>query len=217
MQKLFFENCTKNIKKEILSKWYDKVYQLYTSENRHYHSLVHVQSLLNLYQEYQSLIENKQVMILSIFFHDVIYDPKKGDNEEKSNELFQQFASETNLNQSVITKVSEFILATKRKKLFNSNQSLNDENQYENDLKLFLDFDWSILGSDEQTYEQYSKAVHLEYNHLGELYKQKRLAFLGIALQKLTNDKLYLTDFGKKQFLKNSIKNVQNEIKVLSN
>jgi len=69
---------SRKILKEVIEK--------YTEPHRSYHNLSHIYSLLMMAEEYYDFIENPILFELSIWFHDLIYDPSRNDNEEKSAE-----------------------------------------------------------------------------------------------------------------------------------
>ena len=56
----------------------------YSEPHRHYHTLNHIYKML----EYTIDVDNIN-LFLAIVYHDVIYDPKRNDNEEKSIEFFK--------------------------------------------------------------------------------------------------------------------------------
>ena len=56
----------------------------YTEPQRAYHTLQHIEESLVLFASVHHLAENPVDVELAIWFHDVIYDPKASDNEERS-------------------------------------------------------------------------------------------------------------------------------------
>jgi predicted metal-dependent HD superfamily phosphohydrolase len=107
---------------------------------------------------------------LAILFHDIIYDPTSGHNEEDSADFFLKFAKEIRLDDSLAQKVYKYIMATKKHTV----QHSSDE-----DLKLFIDFDMAVLGRPRQCYEVYAGQIRKEYIHVEPLdYCKQRGAFL---------------------------------------
>jgi predicted metal-dependent HD superfamily phosphohydrolase len=98
----------------VVSEWMERILHCHSESQRHYHTLVHLEELL-AYLDVLSQVEpwmmrmaknhkdtnasldqhyhhhHRSVLILSIFFHDIIYDPRSATNEEDSAQLFQQF------------------------------------------------------------------------------------------------------------------------------
>lgn len=58
----------------------------YSEPHRFYHNLDHISSMCEEANRRGVLTDE---LLLSIFFHDIIYDPKATDNEEKSAELYR--------------------------------------------------------------------------------------------------------------------------------
>lgn len=51
-------------------------------------------------------MKNTDIVELAIWFHDVIYDPKRKDNEKLSAELFQEFAAAAQLVSRAVSCVA---------------------------------------------------------------------------------------------------------------
>jgi predicted metal-dependent HD superfamily phosphohydrolase len=56
----------------------------YTSKKRHYHTLLHLDTLLIQLTEVKKKIQNWETILFTLYYHDIIYNPLKSDNEEKS-------------------------------------------------------------------------------------------------------------------------------------
>merc|ERR1711933_275967 len=119
--------------------------------------------------KYSSEIQNVTVVLLSIWFHDIVYDGTRHDNELMSIRVFEVFQKhlfhvfgEENvcnlLTEDMIQKVYAYIDATIR-------HHINEQYAEDNDIKWFLDFDLAILGEEESIYQAYAKNVRQEYIH----------------------------------------------------
>ncbi|WP_198659598.1 hypothetical protein, partial [Nubsella zeaxanthinifaciens] len=62
----------------------------YTSKKRHYHTLLHLDTLLIQLTEVKKKIQNWETILFTLYYHDIIYNPLKSDNEEKSAELAEK-------------------------------------------------------------------------------------------------------------------------------
>ena len=80
-------------------------------------------------------------------------------------------------------------------------------------MQLFMDIDFSILGSSESEYNEYTKGIRKEYSSFPNfLYKKGRLDFLEKMLKK---ENIFLTlEF--KKFEEIARKNILNEINSLN-
>jgi predicted metal-dependent HD superfamily phosphohydrolase len=60
----------------------------YCEPQRHYHTLAHVEHCLGMFDQCKSLVSNPDALELAIWFHDVIFEPGRHDNEALSKELY---------------------------------------------------------------------------------------------------------------------------------
>jgi predicted metal-dependent HD superfamily phosphohydrolase len=175
----------------------------YSETSRFYHNLSHIKSLLNLLESLDGKLQDQNAIRFSIWFHDVIYDPKRNDNEEESAIVASEMLSKFQVNTETIEFVRDLILATKS----HSGRYLSE------DAKLFLDMDLAILGMQEETYQKYSKAIREEYSWVPELqYRRTRRKILESFIDR---ERIYFTNEMKKRFERQARKNIHKEIKSL--
>ena len=143
----------------------------YQEAHRHYHNLEHVLSSLDWLDQlafHDPLIEG------AIWFHDVIYDPTRSDNEVASAHYFESATSPW-LDLETRNEITRLILATDP-----SIPPTGDPLQ-----QLMVDIDLAILGSKPDAYESYRKAIRREYQHVSEPdFKRGRAAILERFLAK---------------------------------
>ena len=60
---------------------------IYAHPSRAYHNLEHIHNMLEKLTESEKLAESPHRIILAIWFHDSVYDPRRTDNELKSAEF----------------------------------------------------------------------------------------------------------------------------------
>lgn len=84
----------------------------YLEPHRYYHNLNHIVSMFNFANENQIELTNEQ--ILAIWFHDVIYDPTRSDNEEQSAKYFQQWCLTQKVCNFEPKIIKQIILDTKQ-------------------------------------------------------------------------------------------------------
>ncbi|TPX36977.1 hypothetical protein SmJEL517_g01023 [Synchytrium microbalum] len=142
--------------KNCLPSWWDTIRSRYSESQRRYHTLSHLKNLLSLLDTYP--VHNPLAVELAIWFHDVIYDPTRHDNEEQSIVVFEKYAVDASIEPTVAEEVTTMIRATISHKL--------PETGVTDDLKLFLDFDLEVLSWLWSDYEEYSKAIRQEYIHM---------------------------------------------------
>ncbi|MEL6654940.1 MAG: hypothetical protein AAFY48_00365 [Bacteroidota bacterium] len=146
------------------SNW-QELEQAYNAPRRHYHNLQHLENLFSLFEQYREQLQEPDVVSWTIWYHDIIYNAKRKDNELRSAELARKRLQQTALAPDKIERVVQYIEATA--------QHLSVEAH--EDLAYFLDFDLAILGTDMDTYAVYAKAIRQEYQHVpGFLYRRGR-------------------------------------------
>jgi predicted metal-dependent HD superfamily phosphohydrolase len=153
--------------------------------HRAYHNSQHMLALLTHAQNAQSLLRDADTVALAIWFHDAIYDPTRTDNENESAALARTALANLRESEVIMAAVEQMILATIKHQ---APENASD------DLKLFLDFDLSILGSAPDIYARYAAAIRTEYGFVPEdAYRPARRA----VLEKfLSRDRLYFSDHG---------------------
>jgi predicted metal-dependent HD superfamily phosphohydrolase len=129
-----------------------------------YHNLVHIEDCCRQLDGCRDLAEDVVAVELAIFFHDLIYDPRRSDNEELSSECAKGFLAGTGF----ADQVAGLILATK-----------HTTQASDHDARLICDIDLSILGRSEDVYARYAGAIREEYAWVPEAdYRAGRRAVL---------------------------------------
>eukprot|EP00051_Salpingoeca_urceolata_P002821 m.53081 g.53081 ORF g.53081 m.53081 type:complete len:271 (+) comp12349_c0_seq2:101-913(+) len=172
----------------VTQAWFHRLADLYSEPTRHYHTLNHIWSMVQLVQQAQTRLQHPTAVGLATFFHDAIYDPKAPDNEEKSAELFSLFARECAEGGSALEgqgvdvgSVVDLILATKAHctEVHRTAGALGAD-----DVHWFLDFDMAVLGWPADAYQRYARQIRNEYQHVAWVdYCAKRPAVLRTFLQ----------------------------------
>ena len=189
----------KNLKDESFQILKEK----YSEKGRFYHNLSHVKALLNIFQTLNYKIQDHNGIQFSIWFHDVIYNTKRNDNEEESAKLASETLGRLNVNIKTIEFVKDLILATKDHSGWNLSE----------DGKLFLDMDLAILGTKKEIYLEYSKAIREEYSWVpGLLYRRGRKKVLKSFIER---ERIYFTEEMKERFEEQARKNIHHEMKTL--
>ncbi|WGH77029.1 hypothetical protein P8625_07810 [Tenacibaculum tangerinum] len=183
------------------SLW-QEIEKRYTHTKRHYHTLEHLTSLFFQLNSVKEKITHWETILFTLFYHDIIYNALKNNNEEKSAKLAIERMKQLLVPEEIINNCRAQILATKAHNLSKSS-----------DTNYFIDADLSILGQEWEVYVQYYKNVRKEYTMYPNLiYNSGRKK----ALQHfLTMENIYKTDFFYEKFEKNARTNIQREIALL--
>jgi len=156
----------------LISRLYNEIERKYTSTRRYYHNLQHIQALLELCERYADPLKDRDVVAFAVFYHDIIYNVLRKDNEPRSAQLAVKRLQALHVPQEKIAQVKLYIEATQT-------HALTAGVTHTADLQLFLDFDMSILGANREAYEAYTRQVRKEYRiYPDKLYYAGRKQFL---------------------------------------
>jgi predicted metal-dependent HD superfamily phosphohydrolase len=147
---------------------FDVIAARYGEPDRFYHVLGHVESLLKLlHRDFATLGKDRFAVELALWFHDIVYDSRASDNEEKSAELMSALVGEA-IGPERERKVVDLILATK-----------HDRPVTDLDAQLVVDLDLSTLGASPEDFNRYSDSIRKENIWVPEEeYRQRRKSTL---------------------------------------
>lgn len=146
----------------------------YSEPGRHYHTLRHIEILLQLAESEASLFADQRSTGLAIFFHDAIYDVRRKDNESASAALAQAALRALGFPPAAAIRVAHLIEATAHFDLKEAGSAGDDP-----DLVRFVDLDLSILAQPAPVYDAYAAAVRREYAFLpNDRYRSGRTSVL---------------------------------------
>lgn len=148
---------------------------MWNESHRSYHNLNHLNDILGQINESWGngrIDENqKEKLILTALFHDIVYEPTRQDNEERSAQFFEYLCQDK--NNSDIKDIKSAILDTKT---HTSSTPLSET---------FNQFDMSIVERDFDQLIDWERGIHEEYSVYGnDMYKEGRLKFLESLLDK---------------------------------
>ena len=171
----------------------------YSQRDRHYHNLTHLENLLHQLIQVKTGIADWNTTLFTLFYHDIVYNPLKNDNEDQSAQLAVQRMRELNLPPSNIEKCRGQILAT-----------IGHQVAIDQDTNYFTDADLSILGADWEVYQQYANNVRREYsNYPDAVYNLGRAKVLKHFL---VMEKIYKTEYFHQRFEVNAKLNLEREL-----
>lgn len=183
------------------SLW-EEIEKHYSSKNRHYHNLTHLSNMIEELEKYEIKIERKELLLFSIFYHDIIYNPIRKDNELKSAEKMKFRLKQINISEEIIDSCFRQILQTQSHQISGSNST---------DDKYLLDFDLEILGKDWDAYKEYTQQIRKEYwMYPMPVYKKGRKAAM---IQFLEREFIYCTEVYREQKEYQARMNIKREIK----
>ena len=182
---------------------YEMLEHKYSEKHRAYHNLTHIKECLRHLDEYNQHLEDKREITLAIFYHDIVYNPYRKDNEQKSVDEAIRFLKSQEVEQAIISKIEQLILST-----------IHQNPPETTAQSVLMDIDIAILGTRPSTYQEYSRNIRKEYSWVPIiLYKRKRKEILKSFLKR---ERLYYTDFFFKKFEAQARVNLQDEINRLT-
>eukprot|EP01129_Flabellula_baltica_P006297 TRINITY_DN2341_c0_g1_i1.p1 TRINITY_DN2341_c0_g1~~TRINITY_DN2341_c0_g1_i1.p1 ORF type:complete len:221 (-),score=35.97 TRINITY_DN2341_c0_g1_i1:50-712(-) len=189
----------------LVSKWWEMIVLKFGETWRYYHTLTHVEELLGFFDQYFSMVGCPDAVLFAIWFHDIIYDPKRNDNEELSRDMFHQFWDEIQGEELFGKKIEDYIIATKQ-------HIIPEAYKGDQDLALFLDMDVAILGKEPNGYLSYAFNIRREYIHYPEdAYREGRIK----VLESLRAGSIFTTETFKSLFDDQANQNMTREITLL--
>ena len=145
----------------------------YAEPHRSYHTIDHIESCLAWLDWAYAQAQRPAEVELALWFHDAVYDPTRGDNEERSAALAEGLLHAHGVHANSIERIGEMIRATKR------HQALHG------DAALVCSIDLAILGAEPRSYARYETAVRLEFGYVPEVaYREGRYHFLQALLER---------------------------------
>lgn len=184
----------------LTAKLFEGIASAYSAPTRHYHTLAHIEDIFEKLDGLEDRISEPLRVHFAGWYHDLVYDATRTDNEERSAERAAQALSEMQAPAEFIERVARLVLATK----------LHGTAEGDADDLLFLDTDYSILGSDETAYDQYAEQVRAEYAHIPQsAFDAGRAQFLKNALKQ---KRIFRTDHYESRYGQQARSNMEREL-----
>lgn len=195
------------IKPVAITELWQDIAVRYNETQRAYHTLNHLKQLFGQFEQIKPCLHEPHLIALALYYHDVIYDPRRSDNELKSAEYAIE-ALRCSLSEDQCQPIYTLIMMTATHQM----DTLAHEDKI-SDAAYLLDMDLSILGVPWSEYQVYAQAVRQEYVHVTkENYRVGRIAVLE---KLLAHSSLYLTAYYHKRLEEQARKNIKREISLL--
>ena len=180
-----------------------EVVTLYVAPERHYHTLTHANQVLVLTR---ALIGGGDYIAAAYaaIYHDAVYDPARGDNEELSAALAELHLTRQGASPGMIAEVRRLILATRH-------AGLQPDSDWAG--KVLCDADLSVLGADADAYAEYSAGIRREYGYVpDDAYRVGRTKVLESFLQR---ERIFQTALMQSEYEAQARRNLAAEISAL--
>jgi len=181
----------------------EEIVTAYTAHGRHYHTLQHLRQMLDVLKGVKDQVSDPDTLLFALFYHDIVYDPGRKDNEEKSAELATERLSALGYPAAGRGLCRQMIRATR-----------DHARSTHPDINLLTDADLSILGSEAAAYTAYASRVRREYGiYPDTVYKPGRRKvlqhFLGMPF-------IFKTAYFRAAYESRARQNIQQELETLS-
>ncbi len=144
----------------------------YQEPHRHYHTMAHLEAMAQEAQAIENQLRERDCFWFALFYHDVIYDPLRQDNEQVSAQVMQKQLEHSSFSQ--VQQVTDLIVATQ-----------DHADSEDHDQQLFLDIDLAILGQAPDVYQHYANQIRAEYHMFPDsLYQAGRKQVLQSLLNR---------------------------------
>jgi predicted metal-dependent HD superfamily phosphohydrolase len=125
----------------------------YYEPHRRYHTTEHLAAVLDGVDELAAEAADADAVRLAAWFHDAVYDPARGDNEERSAVLAERMLADSDLPAAAIAEVARLVRLT----------TTHDPREGDRNGAVLCDADLAILAADPERYAAYAAAVREEY------------------------------------------------------
>ena len=153
----------------------------YDEERRSYHTLEHIDRVLRSVADLQDAADDGVVVELAAWLHDVVYDPRAGDNEDRSAAYARGVLGALGIPTERVNRVAALILAT-------AHQEASPDDR---DAAVLLDADLAVLGAHPDVYDAYCAGVREEYGWLPE--PEFRVGRAALLRRLLARDRIFHT------------------------
>jgi predicted metal-dependent HD superfamily phosphohydrolase len=160
---------------------FDRLVAAYAEPHRHYHTLEHIAEMLKIVGRLATGQPDVGVVMLAVWFHDVVYDPRARNNESQSANVADEWLApfvRTNEQHELLRKL---ILVTDHR----TTTTLDPL------AMVLLDADLAILAAGESRYARYATAIRQEYAHVSDA--EYRLGRANVLQSFLARDTIYHT------------------------
>ena len=123
----------------------------YGEPQRHYHTLDHIAAVAADAGGLRDRFARPDAALLALFFHDIVYDPARRDNETRSADKLDTWLGR---------RIDAEVLAFCRRAI---EATASHAGQGDPDIDLVLDIDMAILGAPRDAYLRYAEGVAREY------------------------------------------------------
>ncbi len=175
----------------------------YAEPHRHYHDLTHLRAVLANVATLATYARDVHAVVLSACCHDVVYDPRAADNEERSAEWATTTLRGLGVDDGVTARVADLVRMT----------TDHAPPSGDTDGQVLCDADLAVLAAEPAAYAAYVAGVRREYAHVDDLRFARGRAVVLTSL--LDKPHLYGTAYGRRVWEEAARRNIAEEVERL--
>ena len=180
--RLLWQRCLNEGAVDASSAIHQRLVNAYSEPQRHYHNLAHIDHCLSIFDQCKALAANPDALEIAVWFHDVMFEPGKRDNEARSAELYAELSTGVHDNK-FRRLVGRLIMAT-----LHDGSSLDDS-----DAGYMVDIDLSSFGLPWEEFQRDSQHLRQENAQLSDAEYYRKTREFQVCL--LARPRFYVTDF----------------------
>ena len=179
----------------------DSLLAAWTDPSRRYHSVTHLRDVLARLDEAPAADADRDRVEAALWFHDVVYDPRAADNEERSAAWANRTLDALGVRRSLVEDIGRLVRLTRR------HAAADPAGQ------LLCDIDLSILGRSPNEFDAYDRQIREEYRWVPvDAYREARRRVLEQFLQR---HPLYLTAHFRQRYESPAYANLERALAAL--
>ena len=177
----------------------------YAEARRAYHTELHLGECLAWFEQARASCERPAEVVLALFFHDAIYNPRRSDNEVQSATWLADAARGAGVDDAVIERLRALVLAT--------SHDASPDARHGRDAQFVVDIDLAILGAPPGRYDEYEQQIRTEYRWVPRfVFRRERMKLLQ---RFLARERLYATDFFHERLESQARANLQRALRAM--
>ena len=131
---------------------FDELIARYSEPHRAYHTLQHLDECFDKLRELERDAAHLGEIEVALWFHDAIYEVRQKDNEARSADWALAVAIAAGVAADAAKRIHALVMCT-----------VHDAVPSEEDQRILVDVDLSILGADEPRFQEYERQIRQEY------------------------------------------------------
>ncbi len=146
----------------------DELQSHYAEPHRAYHTLAHIEEIRAHFVPARGLARDADLVEFALWAHDVIYDPRRDDNERRSAEWARRSLLDGGFSSARAMEAHALVIAT-----------AHSSPPVDGDAQLLCDVDLTVLGAPPERFDSYERAIRREYSWVPEpIFRARRLEIL---------------------------------------